>query len=55
MADTVALRKIGFGFFAIATSVILMTAVVVKSHMDGRLSIEVGARATMASMPITVR
>jgi hypothetical protein len=40
MADRIALRKIGFVFFAITTSVMLIATVVVKSHLHGRLSIE---------------
>jgi hypothetical protein len=55
MADTIALRKIGFGFFAITISVILMTTVVVASHLNGRLSIEAGARVNMVSAPTTLR
>jgi hypothetical protein len=55
VADRIALRKIGLGFFAITASVILITVVVIKSHIDARLSIEVGGRVNMASVPIADR
>jgi len=40
MADRGALRKIGLGFLGITVSVMLMAAVMVKSHLDGRLSLQ---------------
>jgi hypothetical protein len=49
MADRGALRKIGLGFLGITVSVMLMAAVMVKSHLDGRLSLQDDASPSAAS------
>jgi hypothetical protein len=56
MADTIALRKIGFGFLAITTAVMLMAALAVAGYVDGHASPQFGARTSAASVAaISVR
>ena len=50
MADRIALRKIGLGFLAITTSVMLMAALAVASYVDGDASPQFGARTSAASV-----
>jgi hypothetical protein len=40
MADRGALRKIGLGFLGLTVSVMLMAAMMVKSHMDGHSGVQ---------------
>ena len=56
MADRIALRKIGFGFLAITTSVMLMAALAVAGYVDGDTSPRFEARTSAASVAaISVR
>jgi len=49
MADKIALRRIGLGFLTITTSVMLMAALVVESHVDADKGSQFGAWLTTAS------
>ena len=55
MADRSALGKLGWAFGAVTAAVLLMAAVVVKSHLDGRLSYDGGQPVAAASMSTIVR
>ncbi len=55
MADRIALGKVGLTFLAITAAVMLMAAFVVKSHLDGRMTLEAGTPVTVASLPAGAR
>ena len=55
MADRAVLGILGIAFGGITLAVMLMAAVVVKGHIDGRLSLDATARqVATASLPATV-
>ena len=40
MADQIALKTLGLSFGAVTVAVMLIAAFVVKSHLDGRMSLD---------------
>ncbi|HXW23417.1 MAG TPA: hypothetical protein VEK73_01625 [Xanthobacteraceae bacterium] len=55
MADRSALGKLGFAFGAVTAAVMLMAAVVVAGHLDGRLSDDGGSRAAAPALSTATR
>jgi hypothetical protein len=55
MADRSALGKLGWAFGAVTVAVMLMAAVVVKGHIDGRLSDDGSRPVAAASMSAVMR
>ena len=56
MADSKSLGILGFGFGGITVAIMLMAAVVVKGHVDGRLSLDNASGPVVSvTSPVTIR
>ncbi len=56
MADKTSLGFLGIAFGSVTVAVMLIAAVVVKSHVDGRLSLDNTTRTVVtASLPTSIR
>ena len=55
MADRRSLGLVGFFFCGVTAAVMLIAAVVVKNHVDGRLSLDGPRLSTIASAQTLIR